>query len=174
MKKILSILIAVSMLFLFAACGNAVNQVADSVKVEAARLLQGEVTGEIGKAYATKWFEFTVHSINQVDSYAGYSPDEGYTLVDVVVSEKGTFDEPSIMGTFDFYAYSDSGDFYDWPIAPLDDTMMPEEFYLAKDETVNYHIIFEIPEGLSELKLAYEEIDENEDSYATFIIPIVL
>lgn len=146
--------------------------VSEAVQEVAAQLVTGDVVGEIGTTYSTQWFEFNVESIEFVSEYAGYAAEEGNTLIDVVVTEKGTFDEPVPMGIFDFIVDHESFEEYAYPMEPLDDTMMPEEFDLAKDETVTYHMVFEVPEDTEGLFLFYTEIDESDTEGATFTINI--
>ena len=145
-----------------------VNEVASSV----AELVSGDVTGKIGTAYQTKWFEFTIHSIEKVDSYAGYEAAEGYQLYSVSITEKNIFESTIPMGTSDFYMDDPGFLEYIWPIDPLDDTMMPEEFNLEPGDSAKYTMIFEIPEDAPKLVLMYTEIDENDDVHATFTIKV--
>jgi hypothetical protein len=96
--------------------------------------------------------------------------------VDIVVKETNIFDESIPMGTFDFWVDSDSFDEYLMPLAPLNDTMMPEEFELAVDDSVTYHIIYEVPVDLADLRIFYTEIaddgSEEGEVGATFSIKI--
>lgn len=142
--------------------GNVVQNVVDAFK-DALDLssTSGDVEGEVGKTYKTQWFAFCVESIEFVDEYAGYQPQEGYTLVDVVVKETNIFDESIPMGTFDFLLDSDSFVEYMTPMAPLNDTMMPEEFELAVDDTVTYHMVYEVPADLADLYIFYTEIGDD-------------
>ncbi|MDR1193443.1 MAG: hypothetical protein LBK98_04615 [Peptococcaceae bacterium] len=153
------------------AASSAAQSVANTVQ-SVAELLSGDVTGEVGKTYATQWFEFTIESIEEVSKYAGYTPEDGYVLYDVLITEKGTFDEPSPMGTYDFYM--DAPDFYDYvaPMGPLSEEMMPEEFDLAPDQIVEYHMVYEIPADTVGLKLMYTEWDSEDNEGNTFTIPI--
>lgn len=174
-KVLLFVAVIVSLALSFTGCsstGDQLSSVMDTVGSAVAQMLSGDVTGEVGKAYATQWFDFTVESIKFVEEYAGYRAEDGNELVDVLLTETGTFAEPSPMGTFDFSIYSPSRDENYWPISPLDDTMMPDEFDLAKDETVKYHMVYEVPEGLSDLALMYVEVDEEENIGVTFTIKI--
>jgi len=184
-KKLLSVVVMLMVAtFALAGCGsnsgttgssennNPVQQVTDTVKDVAAQILDGQVTGEVGKTYRTQWFDFTVISIDKVDSYAGHSAPEGYQLYDVLITETGTFSTPSPMGTFDFYMDDPSFPDYIFPIDALDDNMMPDEFPLAKNETVEYHMIYEIPTNVTNLVLMYTEIDETDAEGTTFSIPI--
>ncbi|MDR1159752.1 MAG: hypothetical protein LBK69_03900, partial [Syntrophomonadaceae bacterium] len=90
------------------------------------------------------------------------------------IKEKGTFEEPVFMGTFDFYMDSSSFEEYVYPIDPINDSMMPLEFMLAKDQTVEYHMIYEIPGSTTDLQLMYTELDENEQDGATFTVRLHL
>lgn len=172
MKKLAVLVVAVIMIAFFAsACGSA-SDVATDIGNAVAQLLKGNVKGAVGKTYSTQWFEFTVQSIEKVDSYAGYSPKSGYVLYDVVIKEKATFDEDILMGTFDFYMDAEAFVDYIFPLDPLDDTMMPAEFALKKNEVAEYHIIYEIPADTVGLMLCYTEIDENNSEGASFTIAV--
>ncbi|MDR3280968.1 MAG: hypothetical protein LBT23_10680 [Synergistaceae bacterium] len=148
--------------------GASAGTIAQSI----AGMLKGDVTGEIGHEYKTRWFNFTVHSIDRVSEYAGYEPDEGNILLDVVVEEFCTFENSIEMGTFDFFMDADSFDEYAYPLNPLDDTMMPEEFKLGPKERKKYHMVYEAPSDAKGVKLIYKEIDEEENTHATFTINI--
>ncbi|MDR2771530.1 MAG: hypothetical protein LBB57_05795 [Clostridiales Family XIII bacterium] len=165
-------MVVLSLALALSGCGNSVKEVARNAAQSVVEMLSGDVVGEIGKAYGTQWFEFTIKSIGEVSEYAGYAPEEGYTLYDVLVTETGTFDEASPMGTFDFYMDAPSFSDYIYPLDPLSDEMMPLEFDLDTDETVEYHMIYEIPIDTAGLNLMYTEVDEDENEGITFSIPI--
>lgn len=145
-----------------------------AVQEAVAQVISGDVTGKVGKTYQTQWFTFSVDSIEEVADYAGYQPASGNVLVDVLITETGTYDssDPSIMGTFDFYLHHEETGDYWYPMDPFDGTMMPESFPLAKDETVTYHMVYEIPDGLSGLGLYYVEVDEEDNYGNVFCIPL--
>lgn len=143
------------------AVGNAVGQ-----------MLSGNVTGEVGKIYSTQWFTFTVKSIEKVSEYAGYTPQAGFVLYDVVIEETCTFEAAIPMGTVDFYMDDPNYADYVYPLVALDDTMMPEEFDLQPQETAEYHMVYELPEAFTDLMLIYTEIDEEDNVGATFTIHI--
>jgi len=132
----------------------------------------GDVTAEPGKTYATKWFEFMVHSIEKADAYMGYAAEEDHQLYKVLLTVKSIWDEPIPMGLFDFYM--DSPDFteYIWAIPPLDGTMMPEEYNLEPNKTVQYAMIFEVPADTAGLALMYTENYKGGEDGATFAIPV--
>jgi hypothetical protein len=153
-------------------CGNSVREAALNTAKSVVEMLSGDVTGEVGKTYATQWFEFTVQSISEVSEYAGYTPEDGYTLYDVLITETGTFDEASPMGTFDFYMDASSFEDYIYPLDPMNGEMMPLEFDLEPDQTVEYHMVYEVPSGASGVNLMYTEVDAEENEGVTFNIPI--
>lgn len=177
-QHIASILALVLCIALLGGCsGNPLDPVADSIQDmgtavgdAVGKLLSGDVTGKVGETYRTEWFDFSISSINQVDSYAGYSPAEGFTLYDVAITEISTFDDPIPMGTFDFFIDADVFDEYIYPIEALNNSMMPETFTLTKGESAEYHMVYEVPKGTQGLKLMYIEIDEEENQGATFTI----
>jgi hypothetical protein len=146
--------------------------VSDGVKGAVQSILKGNVTGEVGKAYLTQWFNFSVLSIDRKKEYAGYAPEGGNILLDVVVAELCTFDEPIEMGYGDFYVDADSFIDYVYPLEPIDDTMMPEEFKLSPKEKKEYHMVYEVPEDAEGLKLVYIEVDEDQKEGAVFTINI--
>jgi len=132
----------------------------------------GDVAAETGETYATKWFEFTVHSIEKADAYMGYAAEEGYQLYKVLITVKSIWDEPIPMGLFDFYM--DAPDFteYIWAIPPLDSTMMPEEYSLTPGQPVQYVMIFEVPSDTAGLAFKYTENYEGGEDGATFEFPV--
>jgi len=120
----------------------------------------------------TEWFDFTVHSIKKVDSYAGHVPGAGYALYDVRITERNTFGSAIAMGTRDFYMDDPGFEEYIWPMAPLDATMMPEEFSLEPGKTARYHMVFEAPSDAAALVLLYTELNEDGAQGATFEVPV--
>jgi hypothetical protein len=66
----IGLLVVLCLIFSLSACGRQVSNVADSAAnaISAAgrsigQLLEGDVTGEIGKDYSTRWFSFNVKSV---------------------------------------------------------------------------------------------------------------
>lgn len=170
-KPIMLIAFTMCIVLLVCACGKT-NEAVTAVSNTVAQILKGNVKGEIGKTYSTQWFEFTVKSIEKVDSYAGHEPNEGFELYSVLLNEKSTFDDEIPMGTFDFYMDADSFEEPIFPIDPLDNTMMPLEFTLNKGDVVEYYMIYEIPAGAEGMKLCYTEIDESEAEGVLFTITV--
>jgi len=176
LKSLASLLAMALVLIFLAGCGDIISFSDPAVRRRETRratiadFLSGDVTGETGETYQTRWFDFTIHSIDEVDSYAGHDAQEGYQLYKVQASLKNTSDDAIPMGTFDFYMDDPAFEEFIWPIAPLDDTMMPEQFDLELGEIVQYIMIFEVPAKTTELALVYTEFSENEYIGTSFII----
>ncbi|MDR2514331.1 MAG: hypothetical protein LBD02_03875 [Christensenellaceae bacterium] len=171
LKKAALAALALCLCLTLLACSS-VQEAGTKLAEQVGQLLHGDVTGKIGETYRTEWFNFSVSSIKEVKEYAGYTPKEGNTLYDVVITELSTFADPIPMGTFDFYMDAESFDEYVFPMDPIDETMMPTEFTLNKDDNVNYHMVYEVPSGTAGLKLMYTELSEADEKGATFTIPI--
>lgn len=167
-RTIAGIILAIALLLSFSGCSQGGSGTTlDSVK----SFLKGDVVGELNKSYSTKWFDFTVKSIKTAYTYGDYDAEQGYKFVIVTVSETNTFDEPIAMGAYDFEIAADGLLEEDrYPYAPFTDKMMPEEFELAVDETVEYDVVFIIPDEIIDIRFIYVEIDENENIGATFTI----
>jgi len=173
--KSLALLLALALVFIsLAGCGDVISFKNPAVKRREviSAFLDKDVTGEVGKTYKTKWFEFTIQSIEKVKSYADYQAKEGHQLYKVPIVVKSAWDESIPMGTFDFYLDAPDFEEYIWAIPPLDDTMMPEKYDLKPGETVQYVMLFEAPTGIKELMLLYTESFEGGRDGATFAIPI--
>lgn len=172
-KQIIAILLVTALALCgCAAATEAIDKVTTAAGDAIGQLLSGDVTGEVGKVYRTEWFNFTIESVKPVAEYAGHKPADGYVFYDVKVVETNTFDRAIPMGTFDFFMDQEDFEDYVYPIDPLDDTMMPLEFELAKGEFAEYHMVFEIPAGTEGLILQYIEWDEEDTKGATFTIHV--
>lgn len=163
-RKLIVFVLAMTLLFTLTGCGNAAESISNFIK--------GDVTGEMNKTYATQWFEFTVKGIKVASQYDGTLPEEeGYKYVVVTVSETNTFSEAIPMGFTDFYLEAEGLLEEDqWGYHPFADTMMPYEFMLEEGETVEYDVVFSIPNEITEISFVYIEIDEEENIGATFRI----
>jgi len=173
--KLLALLLALGCIFIaLTGCEHTISfkDPAEERKDSISELIAGDVAGKVSETYKTKWFEFTIQSIDKVKSYADHKAKEGYQLYKVLITEKSVWDSSVPMGIFDFYM--DDIDFteYIWAMSPLDDTMMPEEFELEPNQTVQYVMVFEVPTNTTNLALVYTENDESGEEGATFSIRI--
>jgi len=174
-KRLLVVIIAVVTAFLFSACTDNA-QVMDNFRHMVARTIQGEIEAEIGNTYTTQWFDFTVEHIKRIDGYANQVPQNGYMLINVLITKRGTFYDtsPVPVGIFDFYMNSSAFEERIYPINPLSDYMMPREFNLFYNETVTFHMIYEVPKDVPDLTLVHTEWDETDRKGASFSISINL
>ena len=166
-KKVLSVLLCLCMVsaFTLSACG---------IEEQIARLVQGENIGEVGKEYSTKWFTFTVDSMSTTQSIPEYSANEGNLLLVATITQTNTSGARQPFGTFDWFVDDTSLPDYLYPeeLNSVNSTMMPDEFWLSDGESATYTVVIEFPENLASPFLVYIEVDENEQTYATFKIPI--
>lgn len=181
-RKIAALLVAVCMAssLMLTACGgggsdsndggNVVDNIADSL----ATLVSGDVTGEVGVEYETKWFNFTIESMEVTSSYGDYTAAEGYSLLVAHINETNISGAEQPFGTFDWYITTDtmSESDYIFPMSPLNENMMEDSFYLEDGEGVSADIVIEFPSDLTGGYLTYIEIDSEGSTYATFRIPI--
>jgi hypothetical protein len=172
-KRVLALLVALSLVssLTLTAC-NAVEQVAQSAAENVAQFLEGDVTGEVGTKYETRWFSFTVDSAERTQNYDSYTASEGNTLLVVHITETNTSGEPQAFGTFDWFLDDDSLGEYIYPLDPLNDTMMPSSFTLADEETASYDVVIECPSSLANPYLMYVETDTDDQTYTTFKLPV--
>ena len=176
-KKLTVFLVTLSMIAALGlvGCGggnNPVQNVVDDASNAVSQLLEGDVTGQVGKEYATKWFKFTINSLETASSFAGYNAADGNTLVIANITITNTFGSTQPFGTFDWFVDDDSLAEYLWPMAPLNDTMMPESFDLPDGQTVTYTVVVEIPANLANPYFMYTEVDSEGNSFTTFRVPI--
>lgn len=153
-KKVLALVLVAALVFALAGCS-----------------LFAKKEGGIGDTLSTRWFDFTVDSVDVVNSYAGITAEPGYKLVDIVVTETSTVEDDLPMGWFDFMLDDPADeDYYQLPLEQADSSMMPEEFTLTAKETVTYHLLFEVDESSSKLALVFTEYFSDEDTGDTFTV----
>jgi hypothetical protein len=173
--KTLALLLALAIVFIgLAGCEHTISfkDPAAQRKEDISNLIAGEVAAKTGETYQTKWFEFTVQSIEKVSEHLGYKAKEGHRLYKIPVTLKNTWNGAIPMGLFDFYMDAPDFDEYIWAIPPLDGSMMPEKFDLQPGETVQYLMIFEVPANAADLSLSYTENYEGGNDGATYSIRI--
>jgi len=173
--KSLALLIALAFVLVgLAGCDHIISfdDPAEKRKEAISNVIAGDKTSKIGETYRTKWFEFTVHTVEKVGSYADYTANADYQLYKVLLSLKNITDDSIAMSIFDFYMDDPAFEEYVWGIPPMDDTMMPESYDLGPDEAVQYVLIFEVPTNTTNLVLAYTETFVIGNDGTTFSIAI--
>ncbi|MCL2529095.1 MAG: hypothetical protein FWE41_02000 [Coriobacteriia bacterium] len=129
--------------------------------------VEGYVNGVIGEEYETLWFSFTVNSLKTDTSFADYKAPSGKELVIANVTITNTFGTPIPFGIFDWFVRGQgSGEI--WPLSPMNDSMMPEEFMLDDKETVTYNVVIEFSSDLVDPYFIYTEIDEKQSEFNSF------
>lgn len=175
-KKVAALAVSLCMVstFTLTACGTGeqVQQVVDEVVESAAKLIEGDVTGEVGTEYTTKWFTFSVDSMTTGLTYEDYTAADGNKLLIAHITETNISGEKQPFGTFDWFVDDDTLIDYLYPLDPLNDKMMPASFELADGETASYDVVIEYPSTLTQPYLMYIEADETGQTYTTFKIPI--
>lgn len=160
MKKCLAFFMVLAMTFSFAGCSNS-TQPQDPVIGRTSEEEDGFYEGKIGDTFRTAFFEFTAKSATVVDTYADYTPAEGYKLIDIVVEEKNIFEEALPMFNYDFQIQWGSEGFANG-LLDLDEKVMPEEFTLDLDAKAEYHLVYEVPNDVTEFQLVYLEVYEDD------------
>jgi len=171
-NKVLVLSLMVFITVTISSCGNGGSVISERIKYLRAQSLQETILCEVGNEYKSEWHNFTVESIEEVSNYAGYSAQEGNTLYKVKITETCVIKVfPVVFGTIHWHMDSDELSEYARPLDPLDNTMMPVNFILDYKESATYIMIFEVPQGLNDLKLVYPEIG-NHGKFATFMYSI--
>lgn len=156
-KKIISVFLLTAMVFALTAC-NPLSFLKNSNQGEVITATDGQADGRIGDIMKNTFFQYTVKSAAIVDEYAGYTPEDGYILVDAVVDTKNVFTESIEMYDTDFQIqWGDGDEDYGYPIAALDDTMIPDTYELRRAESKEYHCVYEVPEGSTNFSISYLE-----------------
>ena len=136
------------------------------------QILSGDVMGQVGVKYSTKWFDFTVNSLTTAQSYGSITAGNGNTLVIANLTITNTFGSTQPFGTFDWFVDDDTLAQYIFPLDPVSANMMPLNFDIKDAETVNYDVVIEIPANLPNPVFMYMEISSSGDVYTSFKIPI--
>lgn len=130
----------------------------------------------------TLFFDFSVESAQWVEEVEGYTAAEGNALLDTVIKIKNTSNDGELpMSTYDFQAqWGGAGD-DDYAYQPEELTgegIMPVEFTLGKGETAEYHVVYEVPAGSTDLSVSYWELytdsDGNEVEGDTYFVYFTL
>lgn len=133
----------------------------------------GYYDGRIGDTLKNAFFEYTVLSANYVNEYDGYRPTDGNVLLDTVIRVKNVFGETIPMFNADFQIqWGDGDEDYGYGVEALEGKkdIMPQEYELARAETVTYHVVYEVPEGTSEYSISYLEIYEDNSQGDVFFV----
>ncbi|MCH5338580.1 MAG: hypothetical protein J1E03_07355 [Acetatifactor sp.] len=167
MKKLAALLLAAVMATSMIGCGSSTDGVV--------RPKNGLAEGKIGDTMRTYWFDFSVNSAYLCDSFSGYDAADGYNLLVVDITVTNTFSEILPMYDDDFWIDwdSDDDDAYAYPVenaSSLSSNVLPSEYYLMIDETENGLLLYEIPDGYTDLAIAYIELTDQNETGDFFVV----
>ncbi|MGN0342705.1 MAG: DUF4352 domain-containing protein [Roseburia sp.] len=168
MKKVFSILLAMSLMLSLVGCGlTGGNDIYAK---------DGYGEGEMGSVMHTYFFNYTVNSAYTCAEYEGYEPAEGNELLVAEVTVKNTTRDEIEMYDTDFQVQwgSDGEDDYDYPITlyvdPVSDDQLPGEYDLEAGETRTGLLVYEVPKNVEEYSISYlEEFADNTEGDTFFV-----
>lgn len=154
--------------------GEQMQQAAGDAISAVTTLAQGENIGQVGAEYETRWFTFTIESMEVTPSIPEYTASDGNTLVVARITETNISGSSQPFGTFDWFVDDDTLAEYIYPVElnDVNPEMMPASFRLADGETCTYDIVIEYPLDLANPFLVYMEVDDKENVYMTFKVPV--
>ena len=175
MKKFIAAVLISMMVLSLAGCGKtgiagAGNDWVEADEdIEAVKLDDGTYyyEGRLGSTMKTAWFNFSVEeAYTTMDAIGGYTPSEGNELVVVKIDLKNTFNATVPMSNWDFQLQWGEGDEdYAWPVEVSEELManqLPSEYELSVNESRTGYLIYEAPEGETDLNISFIEYYEND------------
>lgn len=159
-KKIFTTLVFATMVFSLVGCHFSSN-VSSNIEQNISSDSTSMVAESTGNSVSVEWFDMTVESSQITQTYGNYTAAEGNQLIDVVVSLTSTDSIDNTFWSVEFMLDDPTDtELYGIPVqADLigAEDVMPVEFGLAPDESVTYHIIYEIPNTSKDLSLVFVE-----------------
>jgi len=161
MKRLASLLLALTMALSLAACGENGLDLNLGGKSE-------KKDGYIGDTLSTHWFDFTVNDAYSCAQYGDYTADTGNKLVVAAITLKNTCGESVPMWGDDFVILWDAEDEDDGvtPALPagLSDDQFPDEYNLGINQTKAAVSVYEVPEDVKDFAIGFQEISEDTDN----------
>lgn len=142
---------------------------------------QNKGTGDYapGDTISTYWFDFSLDTVDVIDSYDGYRPASGNQLVACRLSLKNTFDEDISMSQTDFFllwphASGDTSSEQDemtgtYALPKFSNRQLEDTYNLEPGESREGDLVFEVPETTGRAALVFEEYyvdSESETGYS--------
>ena len=164
MKRTLAVFLALLLvLSMLTACSKPSNQQESSGTQSEAEDSTQYYYGEIGQKMSNVFFDFTVDDV-QVSNQ--YQVSEGDILLDVTVTITNTYGEELPMFNGDFFlSYGDGDEDYCFGSLPEGDSNqdnMPESWSLKANNTVTYHLYYQVPGDATDFYFVYVEYYEND------------
>ena len=139
----------------------------------------GNAEGRIGDTMHTYFFDYTVNSAYLCDEYDGYEPLEGNAILvaDVTIKNTSTSTIPMFDTDFQIQWNENSDDAYDWPITiyleegeVLNDQMLPGEYELAINQSINGLLVYEVPADSKDFSISYLELFDDDTEGDVFFV----
>ncbi len=150
--------------------------VVDTTKRDDGRYVDGYQIAFLNDTVSTAWFDFTVKSVEFVNEYDGYTPDDGYNYAVAEITVKNTFGEDIDIYYNDFYlAYNLGNDtdveYAEEKAAYKDGENIGNSFVLANGQTATFDFIFQISsDAVGNYAVDYMEYYSDEVAGNEFII----
>lgn len=132
----------------------------------------GYIEGDLGDKMSTAWFDFTVESATLCAMYDGYSSNPGYQFLVMDVSLKNTFNEAVPMYDSDFDVEWDDPDSFELPLwmTVNGEELTEEEYMLPYHGSADITMIFEVPEGVEDFIVYFDEYYEDDTAGEVFAV----
>lgn len=124
---------------------------------------------QVGDKVETYWFQFTVDQVKTTDRWMDYQPQEGDRLAVCYLTLDSTFSEAVPMNWADFVLrWGDGEDDGTCPIEYRGQEQLPDEYDLVKGEERTGCLVFEVPQGVTQAKLVFQELFNEGDSDSVY------
>lgn len=124
---------------------------------------------QVGDKVETYWFQFTVDQVKTTDRWMDYQPQEGSRLAVCYLTLESTFSEAVPMNWADFVLVWGGGEADgSYPIEYQGQEQLPDEYSLIKGEERTGCLVFEVPQGVTRARLAFQELFNEGESDSVY------
>ena len=124
---------------------------------------------QVGDRVDTYWFQFTVDQVKTTDRWMDYQPQEGSRLAVCYLTLESTFSAAVPMNWADFVLVWGGGEADgSYPIEYQGQEQLPDEYSLIKGEERTGCLVFEVPQGVTQAKLVFQELFNEGDSDSVY------
>lgn len=127
------------------------NGVLEAYTLVDGRSVDGWLGTKVGEKVSAKWYDFTVNNVEIVDSYNGYSAEDGKVLIHSTITITNTSDKKVYLFDGDFLLMwnleNDERD-YVYSKDPYFDGMLVQDMEIGISETKTIHTIYEVDKKL--------------------------
>ena len=144
----------------------------------------GFADGALEDTMHTRFFDFTIHSASLTNSFDGYTPPEGYQLLEAEITITNTYPQTLPMSFLDFqvqWGEERGAGQYGYPVClgeeddfstytTVSDQQLPVLYDLKVDETREGVLLYEVPRGETEFSISYQEyFDDGTEGDVFFV-----